>query len=541
MTNLPIRPGTILASTLTVAAVVLGVLLPRRKLTALLLSASTLAVHAALYWRFTVDDSFITYRFARNWALGLGPIYQAGARVLGFTSFAWTALLAAAVRCGFDIDLAAKVLGLAFAILALPAVALLARRLTGSATAALVAPLALALHPLYAAWACAGMDTPMFAAVLAWAAWALASGRRVLRVLPLDALLFGLAIWVRPDGVLFAGVGLVCVALTPGPLRARAAACLRWAGVLVATAAPLWLWQWSYYGRVLPNTYYAKLIPDSGRIETGLLWVVAFWVYSGFAWLGLLLIGLAREGLEGRTRLFLALASGALFAWVAWAGGDVLSLRFAVHVLPLLSVGLAAGVAALVEVATRLGKPARAPGPLALACALVLAWSVLSLQQDRVALLSRDQFGAAYVVGNARNVEEVNLPLGRWLARNAPAGARLATWDIGAVGYYSRLPILDLYGLTDTTLADMVHRGAPPAERMAYVERLYPELMVTYMSGSGPVLAWMEAGRDWLSTHYAFHSLWSAQTSGYRLALLTRTDVTLPPLEGEPRDSTRGP
>jgi hypothetical protein len=43
--------------------------------------------------------------------------------------------------------------------------------------------------------------------------------------------------------------------------------------------------------------------------------------------------------------------------------------------------------------------------------------------------------------------------LGRWMGANLPAGTRVATVDIGAIGFYSRLPVVDLSGLTDPAIA----------------------------------------------------------------------------------------
>jgi len=48
----------------------------------------------------TVDDAYITFRYARNLANGVGFVYNAGERVLGTTTPAYTLLLAALSRLG---------------------------------------------------------------------------------------------------------------------------------------------------------------------------------------------------------------------------------------------------------------------------------------------------------------------------------------------------------------------------------------------------------------------------------------------------------
>ena len=522
--NLPFWLGIALVLASVLSALGAAALFPRARAPTLLLAVAVLIAHAGLYWRFTVDDAFITYRFARGWAEGLGPVYQAGGPVEGYTSFAWVALLAAATRLGFDTDLAAKLLGLLCAALTLPPAYWMVERLTSSSRAALVAPFAIALSPLFAAWACAGMDAPLFACVLTWAAWALVDERKIFKVVPLDAVLFGLSVWVRPEGALFAFVAFVCRLAGPGEWRGRAAGALRWGLVAAAVAAPFWVWRWTYYGRFFPNTLYAKLNPSLAvRVETGARSLLDFATDAGIGWIALAVLGVAGMFGRGPGGRFPPLAVAMFLAYVFWAGGDVLHLRFYAHVLPLLAVCLGVGVAGLAA-ADRAPRGRR----VALAGALGLIWAALAFQQDASALRGRDQFGAAYVVSNARNLREVNIPLGRWLEAHVPATFRLATWDIGAVGYYSKLPIVDFYGLTDAALAGMSFVGAPAAERVAYFERRPPELIAAYARPDGPVLSWLDEDRAWVQRDYTLHSLWRARSSGYVLALFVRNDVHLP-------------
>src|SRR2546426_1824807 len=56
-------------------------------------AAATLAV-ATVRLRFGIDDAFINLRFAENLAAGLGPVFNAGERVEGYTTPAWVFLLA---------------------------------------------------------------------------------------------------------------------------------------------------------------------------------------------------------------------------------------------------------------------------------------------------------------------------------------------------------------------------------------------------------------------------------------------------------------
>jgi arabinofuranosyltransferase len=82
-------------------ALLFGLVLP-----AMLLCANMWRVHG-----FTVDDSYISFRYARNLARGLGLVYNAGEHIEGYTNFFWTVLLAGGIRIGLDPVLLAKILG----------------------------------------------------------------------------------------------------------------------------------------------------------------------------------------------------------------------------------------------------------------------------------------------------------------------------------------------------------------------------------------------------------------------------------------------
>ncbi len=555
LTAYPIEWGLVLLPALAAAWFAAQ---PRRR-DALVRSLVVLAfvAHASRYWAYTVDDSFITFRFARSWLAGLGPVYQTGPRVEGITSFGWMALLTLAGRMGADLVVASKVLGLAAAASALVAVHAMVRRCGAGDRVAFATMAVLALDPLYASWSVAGMDTPLFAAMLAWATWSRLANHRVAG-LPLSAILFGLGVWTRPEGFLFGTIAWLTLAASrkEGALRDA----LRWALVATACALPFWLWRWSYYGSFFPNTYYAKMPELAVRLAAGLATLRDFVLESGpWKWLPPV-ASLARLRVSGAPERLLWLLVGAFLAYVAWGGGDVLHLRFFAHVLPLVAVLWGAGVATVVArrpaavpepaESTRRGraaKPAPSPRPrsvgAAVAAALVLVAALGGLAALRFARTqsSRAQFGAGYVVNNARNLTEVNRPLGEWLQANAPAGSTLATWDIGIVGWTSGLPILDLYGLTDGVIAHQIHSRAPVQQRIDYVLAARPELIATYARPEGPVWSWLAPAEDSLLAAYRYHSLWRAPSSGYGLVLLARNDVELPRLAAAAPDPAAPP
>ena len=78
----------------------------------LMLSIGLLAEAAYQWWPRTVDDAFITFRYAQNLVDGLGPVYNAGERVEGYSSPIWMLASAAGNALGIDPVFASKWAGL---------------------------------------------------------------------------------------------------------------------------------------------------------------------------------------------------------------------------------------------------------------------------------------------------------------------------------------------------------------------------------------------------------------------------------------------
>lgn len=150
------------------------------------------------------DDAYISYRYAANWARGLGPVYNSGERVEGYTNFLWVAFLALAARAGADVVTVSRNAGMVACWLLLvlayrcTTVELGRSRLMGFGVAA-----ALALHGALAANARSGLETlPLACVVLAAQVALLAELRRGRRHWT-SGLLYGIASLIRADGILF--------------------------------------------------------------------------------------------------------------------------------------------------------------------------------------------------------------------------------------------------------------------------------------------------------------------------------------------------
>ena len=120
----------------------------------LLAPALVAAFHMWRAFAYTVADAYISFRSARNFARGLGLVYNEGERIEGYTNFLWTLLLAGAARAGLDPVLAAKLLGAAAGVGTLAMVYLLASRLRPLSVVPCLATWLLASTTIFGGYRC---------------------------------------------------------------------------------------------------------------------------------------------------------------------------------------------------------------------------------------------------------------------------------------------------------------------------------------------------------------------------------------------------
>ncbi len=380
---------------------------------------------------FLADDAFISMRYARNLVEGHGLVWNVGDRVEGYTNFLWVLALAGARALGVDLVHAASLLGCACALgVVLVAVSLgealvsPARRWLGLFGGAVVA-----VNTALACWAFAGLEGPLFALLLASSALAFARGR-----LAVAGLLAGTSALTRPEGLLWVAALAAAQALY-GDRRGAARA----AGAAALVVAPHLLWRRAYYGAWLPNTFHAKVSLTQGHLAAGLDYLSD--ASAAFGWP--LLAAFVVLGAAVRPDRRVAAMAGftaAYLGYLAVIGGDGLPMfRFAVPVLPFLAALAARGADVL------LGLTDERPVRRAVGALLALA----------VALGARTPTGAQYEI--YRYQRDVEIPrwsaVGRWLRAVARPGDSVACVPVGAIGYYSGLPLVDMMGLTDSHIA----------------------------------------------------------------------------------------
>ena len=233
---------------------------------AALLPLLALFAWQAIRTHWLCDDAYISYRYVRNFVEGRGLVFNPGEKVEGYTNFLWVLELSAiwkvlGVRPDEASSLILSVLYTGGTIALTTVLALRSPFRERRHLVALGALLVLALSHTFAIWATSGLETRQFTFFVLLAAVCLSpkeNPRLVLASLALAA-----AEATRPEANLL----FVCALAWLVQGRARPREIARFAVPFVVLVGAHFLWRWTYYGDLLPNTYYAKHVrgwPEAG-------------------------------------------------------------------------------------------------------------------------------------------------------------------------------------------------------------------------------------------------------------------------------------
>jgi arabinofuranosyltransferase len=448
--------------------------------------ASTIAIVAAVVYaaallaffpRITVDDAFITMRYAENLAFHGELTYNAGEDpVEGYTGIALPVVLAGLVRGGIPPVAAGRIVGVASFVTGAVLLWLLLGRLGTREWARATGTVFYLCAPFQPVHALAGLETSLWCSAIVASAYTLLRSleapeeRRAREEIALwSTLLF--AGLVRPEGVVLAASSALVLAYDRARRGGLAETAARFSFVYLVPAAIYFGWRWSYYGLPLPNTYYAKWAPrtywDSVR---GMAAFAAYYLATPAVAVAALL--LRRSGAVGTVRSYvdeLRATDRGRALWLIACGLFVVAVfyqyrrsalimnyshRFFAPFFPLF-------LAAFALVAGS----ARARAMRAVRVVLVLLavvqmglWGRASVSEAAFARATRDLIASEHV------------PVGLLVRERVPAGEWLAVvLDAGAIPYVSGLPTIDVGGLNDEFLGKRWYTRMEPGPVADYV------------------------------------------------------------------------
>jgi hypothetical protein len=425
--------------------------------------------------RFVQDDAFISFRYARNLAEGLGLAWNPGERVEGYTNFLWTLIVAVGIRLGAEPVVFTQSLGLLLFSASLYLTWRLAVESGLGPAGSLGALLVTGANFTFSSYATGGLETPLVTAL--FLAGLLIAVRTMSGTMPRGSALLGLSIvWTagvmtRMDtAVLLAGPATAAFVAggqhaTDTTRRSIAADLLR-LGALPAIAVGGWLlWKYSYYGELLPRSFYVKAV-NSGSPERGLRYFYDFIVsydLGPFFFFCIFCFGAVFRR-RNRVQLLMAATIALWFAYVLKMGGDFMEYRFLVPAVPPMMLLL---IWALMEFTPK--RWIAVAGVILLLAgsvhhAVTFAYDV-DTGVETVAMLG----------GHLESPGENWVGVGKALddAFDASDGVVVATTAAGAIPYYSRLVSVDMLGLTEPA-GDRLTRGDAGGEPEAVLVSTIP-------------------------------------------------------------------
>lgn len=397
---------------------------------------------------FTVDDAYISFRYAENFARGDGLVFNKGEFVEGYTNFLWVLLLGLFKKIGIDVSQTSTILGITTSLLTLGFMFFISQE---SSLKYRMMPqnfrdvfhflgiLLLATSPAFGIWAVAGLETPLFSCLLTAAIWLHLREIQQPQRFPMSAGCFGLLALTRPEGIMYFGLTIGYSFGYFWYFR-RLEHWRFWKPVMLFSSLvlPHVLWRWFYYGDIVPNTYYMKAGMDF-RLS-GIKYAYDFFLrYGGFSFFlvccFLLLLYRSREYWVSYF-LFLLGMSVLYFIYV---GGDWMpGFRYLVPLLPMFFLCIQEGIHEL------FGQ-----------CSKRNNWQALLLAGSLATVLLLNNLYMFITTPRIETRLDGHVEIGKFLQAHAEPDDVLAAIDIGAMAYFSGLRTIDYFGLADKHIAKL--------------------------------------------------------------------------------------
>ncbi len=461
-------------------------------LSAILLSAFVIRVAYAAS-NPMLDDAFITFRYVRNLAHGLGFVYNPGERILGTTTPLYALLLTPFAVAGIDFVTVGKIINILASTAGVFMVFLIARRAFGNWPALLAALLmAISTNNVWAA--STGMETELNVLILLLMIYVYLSHRY-----NTTAVLAAVALVTRPDDLILVGVVFTWQFAKVIFKKESAGSVVRLLAIFLLCLLPWLIFATLYFGSPLPNSIIGKVASYRVPVAENFM---AYLGQYGFTLdtpralattvlfvLGVISILRRREDLLVPLAYFLLYSTAFIVSGARLGSGWYWQPMWPIH-----SIIVAGGFSFIGEVseASRIGPMlARFRIPIAAGVVLIVAlvW-VGALKSRFIDPRPPDDLEWAELAA-----------AGRWINQNTAPNATVSLETIGAVGWYSNRYIIDEGGLVSTRVAKINERlGRPDFIRI--LQTFQPDYYLAWIHGELDIVKSMPEQAEWFAAHY---------------------------------------
>lgn len=464
-----------------------------QKRLSIFLTVSTLGLLFAWANRFVQDDAFIAFIYSRNLVDGQGLTWF-GNKVEGFTDFLWVLWISLGLKIGYDPILWAHLGGMtAFGITEF-VLWHLSLALFQNTLPALFTLLIFISNYSVSSYATGGLETMLQTAFLTTAifltdklCYQKESNHIGFLAAGLSLTLAG-SVMTRPDSVVPSAVmGIIILVHF---LRRKVA----WRNYIplvlpfMLSIGSWTIWRLSYYHRLFPNTFYAKVGWKAAMLENGLLFIGRFfhwYLLWPFFLVGLILLATykrdewkAQELPQRMATLVLIVVSW--LAYIVWIGGDFMEFRMFIPIMP--PVCLLLTFLVIYPISDAIGK-----GKRGLSCLVVFVILLSMSIHHQISFrgITKDKsLDSIWVLSTFYGL----YPDGNWgligdalREKLADANPILALHPVGAIPFYSGFRTIDQLGLTDAYVARQGN-PSPPIYRRPGHQRHAP---IQYLQDQG--------------------------------------------------------
>jgi len=424
----------------------------------LFVAAAVLFIALVVRFWFVCDDAYISFRYAKHWADGMGLRFNPGSHrpVEGYSNFLWVALLAAIRLLGGNIVVAAPIISAASGLAVLTILhTILRRRFQLHPAATGMAVMCLAAFPPFAVWASSGLETMPFTLLMLLIWWALLLKPGSPAPVLAGVVALGVAL-IRTEGLAWAllagGLAVWGRRLEGGRIAGAAA---RFLLPLLIGYMVYFAGRYAYFGELFANTAYAKVGLSLAGLTRGIDYAVGFFL----AFLTPLCLFVALwPGATPPRRAIMWPLFGMSLANIAYAiavTGD--NMAMGRILMPGLILWMPVWIALLLDHLRRPGV-AQTLARIWLASATILALHLLPAWNVHVIPRAiREVFSFRHHAATFKSEFEkwramkrntlMRIPLSRHFATRSDKGDSLVTGAIGSVSYYNDLFIWDTNGL----------------------------------------------------------------------------------------------
>lgn len=390
-------------------------------------------------WNYTVDDAFITLRYSKHLVEHQAFIWNVGEPVIeGYSNFLYVLLGALFIKLGLTPILMLKLISSIGVLLSMHGVYLLSR-LWLPPVYAFLAPLILLMHPGELIWGVSGLETANFQALTLYAtyfvlrsfgeqpkentrSWLIASG-----------FTYSLVALMRPEGPMLFLISLLllCCLKQTNHIKRVTYFSLSFSALYL----PYFIWHYTYFGRLFPNSVYCKALnAPAGPFELDLSYLLLILPLT------LLSLPYLRKHLDRRFWFLVLPSAGYL---IGLYNADWVVGYLDRHFLTAYALVLPIFVSGMVYL---LSHPKVSITP-AIKHLQIIVFSLLAGY-----LFTSHQytlFHYAYLANSAKDGNQLRMDVANWLNKQVKPNETVTLGDCGLIPYYYGGNVIDTYCLNN--------------------------------------------------------------------------------------------